>query len=277
MNNWKGERMDVVEYNSVAAEHLHRYAIALDIVKNKRVLDIASGEGYGSNIMASVALNVTGVDISKEAVMHARKKYCNRPNLSYVQGSMKQIPLTDNSVDVVVSFESIEHAIEHDEIMLEIKRVLIPGGVLVMSTPDKYQYTDLPGYKNPFHIKELYQEEFRKLVEKYFKHSQFFAQRFYSGSFIVPMDVETSKVKMFSGDYDVINDYDSVSEPLYIVVVASDNNIHYSTISFFDLTAKIQHTYHHNFDRLLNSTSYRFGHFFIGKLAFVRDKFKKRK
>src|SRR5215207_9384045 len=152
-----GERLhtDVCDNNTL--EHLHRYGIALDFCRGRRVLDVASGEGYGSNLLASVAEGVKGVDISEDAVSHARLKY-RRPNLEYLQGSADAIPLPDASIDTVVSFETIEHHDRHAEMLAEIKRVLRPNGVLVISSPDKLNYTDIPGVINPFHVKELYRE-----------------------------------------------------------------------------------------------------------------------
>ena len=272
MNDWKGERLPVEQYNSVTAEHLHRYAMAVEIVKNKRVLDIASGEGYGSNILSSVASNVTGVDISDDAINHAKKKYDNKPNLSFIKGSLQNIPLPDNSIDVVVSFESIEHDTEHDIIMTELKRVLKADGILIMSTPDKYQYRDLPGYKNPFHVKELYQDEFKALISKYFSCTVFFSQRYYAGSLIVPMSDSDKSFKMFTGDYSSVMAYDAITEPMFIVTIASDFAIDYFTTSFFNLTEKIEGNYNKNYNRLLHSKSYKLGNFFISKLAFLRDK-----
>src|SRR5438132_73020 len=71
--------------HDVVVEHLHRYALASMLCKNKSVLDVASGEGYGSNLLAMTAKSVVGVDISPEAVTHATAKY-NRPNLRFLSG-----------------------------------------------------------------------------------------------------------------------------------------------------------------------------------------------
>ena len=113
-------------------EHYHRYFLARELVEGKRVLDIASGEGYGSAILAQLAKHVTGVDISQKAVDAARDKY-KKDNLDYVCGSVTAIPLPDHSVDMVVSFETIEHLTEQTEMLAEIRRVLIPEGILVIS------------------------------------------------------------------------------------------------------------------------------------------------
>src|SRR5208282_3283705 len=145
--------------------------------------DIASGEGYGSALLAKSAASVVGVDISTEAVAHATTKY-QADNLEFRLGSCAAIPLADQSVDIVVSFETIEHHVEHDAMMREIKRVLVPGGLLIISSPDKLEYSDKPGYANPYHVKELYRGEFTSLLDAYFKNHRIAGQRVIYGSAI---------------------------------------------------------------------------------------------
>ncbi|HOF56006.1 MAG TPA: class I SAM-dependent methyltransferase [Prolixibacteraceae bacterium] len=181
-----GERFIPGQGGVIELEHLNRYYFVvhqIDIT-DKTVLDIASGEGYGSNILAKHASRVIGVDISSEAIEHAKKKY-QANNLEFIQGSVIEIPLTDNSVDVVVSFETLEHHDKHDEMMLEIKRILNNNGILIISSPDKYYYSELPGIKNDFHVKELYYDEFEELMKRHFEYTYFFSQRAFNGSMIV--------------------------------------------------------------------------------------------
>ena len=102
---WTGERLTTSKTNEIAIHHLHRYAIAIDLAKGKDVLDIASGEGYGSNLLANTAKSVTGVDISESVIEFAKKKY-TRNNLSFKVGSTSNIPLENDSVDLLVSFET---------------------------------------------------------------------------------------------------------------------------------------------------------------------------
>ena len=160
-----GERFIPEVHGNIELEHLHRYLLACKTVAGKTALDIASGEGYGSAMLARTAHKVIGVDISQEAVSHAQAKYIAK-NLEFRLGSCSKIPLDDASVDVVVSFETIEHHNEHEAMMKEIKRVLRPGGVLVISSPDKLEYSEKPGYSNPHHVKELSRGEFKKLLRK---------------------------------------------------------------------------------------------------------------
>ena len=168
MIEFTGERFVPTERGVIRQEHLHRYAWCLPLVEGKDVLDVASGEGYGSAMLASRARSVRGVDISHDAVAHAGERYADVANLNYLQGSAAAIPLPDDSVDVVVSFETIEHLYEQEEMMSEIRRVLRPDGVMVMSSPNKEIYSDRAGYHNEYHVKELYLEEFRALVGRYF-------------------------------------------------------------------------------------------------------------
>ena len=85
---WTGERFLPSISGRIRYEHFHRYAICLDHVKDKDVLDIACGEGYGSAILSGSAASVIGVDLNDVAVMHAKQKYAEIDNLSFYQGSV---------------------------------------------------------------------------------------------------------------------------------------------------------------------------------------------
>src|SRR5258705_8000943 len=94
--------------DEIAFEHLHRYHNALELVKGKTVLDIACGEGYGTAILSENAGKVFGIDIDPVSIEHARKTY-KKDNIEFIEGSADNIPLPGNSVDVIVSYETIEH------------------------------------------------------------------------------------------------------------------------------------------------------------------------
>lgn len=164
-------------------EHLHRYLLACELAAGKTVLDIACGDGYGSAMLARHAAQVTGVDIDTPTVERARGKYV-ADNLRFLQGSATDIPLDDDSVDLVISFETIEHLMEQDRMLYEIRRVLRPEGFLLISSPDKYEYSDVPGYHNEFHLKELYRQEFEALLQKHFSRHALLGQRVVFGSLI---------------------------------------------------------------------------------------------
>ena len=198
---WTGERL-VTQVTNLhgTIEHLHRYAIALSYANNKVVLDIACGEGYGSGLLATKANKVFGVDISSAAVKHARKKY-KLPNLEFRVGSTSKIPIDDFYVDLVISFETIEHHDAHDEMMKEISRVLKPGGMLIISSPEKSIYKERDP-NNPFHIKELELNELQKLLQKYFKHLKIYTQQYVTGSMITLNDLNQSGTfGFYDGDF----------------------------------------------------------------------------
>ncbi len=98
-------------------------------------------------------------------------------NIEFNLGSTDAIPLEDGSVDVVVSFETIEHHDKHDLMMKEISRVLKKDGVLLISSPEKSIYSERDP-NNPYHIKEITLVEFRDLLNKNFKNVKLFNQRF---------------------------------------------------------------------------------------------------
>ena len=123
-----GERYVPAVGGEIRHEHLHRYAFASEFVRGKQVLDIACGEGYGSEMLARAAARVIGVDISPEAIDHATRSYGSRNGLQFLQGSAAALPLDDASIDVIVSFETIEHHAQHEEMMAEFSRVLRPTG-----------------------------------------------------------------------------------------------------------------------------------------------------
>lgn len=182
-----GERYVPGVHGQIELEHRHRYYLARQLAAGKRVLDIACGEGYGSEILAATAQYVVGVDIDADTVNHARKKYA-RGNLSFLPGSCEHIPLPDKSIDLVVSFETLEHTSEHQQMLSEITRILSPDGILIISTPNRAIYRAANDLPNPFHLKELEFSEFATLLSQCFRNSQPFGQRVAYGSLIAPLE-----------------------------------------------------------------------------------------
>lgn len=181
-----GERFVPGIAGEIAHEHWHRYAFARRFVSGKRVLDVACGEGYGSVLIAEVAEHVVGVDIDPDAIAHARAKYALRGNLRFEHGSATALPLPERSVDVVVSFETIEHLAKDDQprMLAECARVLKAPGVLVLSAPNRLEYSDARGYRNPFHLHEHDRGELERLLEREFSAMRWYRQRRYFGSAI---------------------------------------------------------------------------------------------
>src|SRR6266853_1765895 len=223
MPTWTGERYLPELGGNMALEHLHRYAMARELAKGKRVLDIACGEGYGSNLLADVAERVCGGDISKEVIDHANLKY-KRGNLEFKAGSCSSIPIENASVDLVVSFETIEHDDPHQTMLSEIRRVLRPNGVLIISSPEKHQYSVLPACNNPFHVNELYRHEFEKLMASHFRHVAMYGQQVTHGSWIV-QEKKSRDMVSFNRENGSINVTEGIARPLYLIAVASDGAV----------------------------------------------------
>src|SRR5512142_3417824 len=137
-----GERFRPGPPGEIWIGHWHRYHFAARWAAGRRVLDVACGEGYGSALLARSAARVTGVDVSQAAVAHARRTYAGLANLEFVQASCTRLPLADGSIDLAVSFETLEHIAEQAQFMDELARVLAPSGVLVLSCPNKLEYSD---------------------------------------------------------------------------------------------------------------------------------------
>lgn len=272
-SKFTGERLETSIYNGNTINHLHRYAIAMSLIKGKTILDIASGEGYGSHLMSFESDYVYGVDRDEETIERAKTKY-KRENLKFLKGSTSQIPLQDSSVDVVISFETIEHHDEHDQMLTEIKRVLRPEGVLLISSPDKYFYSDLRSYNNPFHVKELYKDEFKDLISRYFKNYKLFSQSYINGSSLIIDDLERNEFGFFTGDYSKVKT--AISNPNFIIAICSDINLQNINDSIYDgrkiiddhiLDKKIRHVY--------NSNSYKVGNFILSPFKIFKRYFKR--
>lgn len=168
-----GERM-IPEYHQgtfIYGEHIVRYGAAKKIVKNKVVLDIACGSGYGSNLLSNEAKKVYGVDVSSEAVKYAKSKFSN-DNIEFLVGDAESIPLPDNFVDIVITFETIEHVKNYRKFMAEMKRVLKDDGLAIISTPNDTEFSE----GNHFHLHEFEHEELVKLISEYFKNQKEYFQ-----------------------------------------------------------------------------------------------------
>ncbi|MDX1568919.1 MAG: class I SAM-dependent methyltransferase [Xanthomonadales bacterium] len=171
-----GERFLPECQREIWYEHFHRYVFARHLARNRRVLDLACGEGYGASLLSDVARQVIAVDRSGEAVVHARGEYGN-DRLVLVQGDASAIPLADASVDLVVSFETLEHLEAQTEMVGEFARVLRKDGLVLISSPDKRTYSDERDYTNEFHVRELYLEEFKALLAEHFPAVRLFGQK----------------------------------------------------------------------------------------------------
>lgn len=156
----------------IFADHCTRYNFAASFVKNKTVLDIACGEGFGTMILSRKAKEITGVDISVNTIIDARKKYntSNYPSIRFISSeALIFLKKTRKKFDVIVCYETIEHIKEYKIFLTLINKRLKSEGLLILSTPNK-KFSDLLAGDtfNPFHVKEFYCEELTNIVTEIF-------------------------------------------------------------------------------------------------------------
>jgi len=183
-----GERFTPECEREIWYEHYHRYALAAHWCANSRTLDAACGEGYGSALLAQAGATVEGVDVSEQAIGHAKRRYGHLPGLGFQVADCSHLPYADDEFDRVVSFETLEHLAEQDQLLAEFRRVLKPGGFLVLSSPDKAVYSDAQDNANEFHVKELYRDELEALIGRHFPAFRLLGQKLMFHSAIWSLD-----------------------------------------------------------------------------------------
>jgi len=185
-NKFGGERLESkssLSRNNLL-EHLARYRLLPG--GDFKVLDLGCGAGHGSNLLAEKYSQVTGLDISIDAIDYAKKNW-SRPNIDFIVGDSMSIPFESGSFDVVAAFEVFEHLSDWKKFLSEIRRVLKKDGTLYISTPNKDLYS--PGTKkpiNPHHVFEMTIPEFKEALSSYFILEDFYGQRtpVYNDNFI---------------------------------------------------------------------------------------------
>lgn len=166
------ERLDFTKtsgYNATeCAIHLNRYLMARQYVAQKRVLDIACGEGYGSKLLKDWgAASVVGVDVSPEALKVANELFSG-DGITFLNHTAEELPFEANSFDVVVSFETIEHLSHPEKFLAEISRVIKFNGTVLVSCPnDDYYDKNEEAFSNPYHKRRYNWFEFKELTEQY--------------------------------------------------------------------------------------------------------------
>lgn len=156
------------------ARHLCAYRFAKDFVHSKTVLDIGCGEGYGSNYLASFAKEITGIDYEKAIIAYAKNKY-RINNLIFYAIDIRELNTIKNKFNVICSFQVIEHFQNTEAFLENIRPLLNPDGIFICSTPNKLDASgnsDRP--LNKFHAREYLFDEFKQLLEIYFKKVDMF-------------------------------------------------------------------------------------------------------
>ena len=218
-----GERFVPGVPGEIWYEHWHRYHFAAPLIAGRNVLDIACGAGYGSALLARRAARVTGADISQAAVDHARDRYQSIANVEFKQADCAALPFADASFDAVVSFETIEHIAAQAVFLDEVHRVLRPGGLVILSCPNKVEYTDKRGVTNEFHVRELYRDQLAALIAPRFANAVWYGQRpsFYS---VVWPERGAARGEIFEVS-EATADAPSIghARPVYFIVIASES------------------------------------------------------
>jgi len=170
-------------------EHIHRYLFATRYADGKRILDIACGEGYGTTMLAQSARLVVGADIHHPALRHAQRYY-NAANIAFVEVDAQCLCFGAKSFDLVVSFETLEHFRAQEAFITAVRSMLTDDGILIISTPNAQVYNQGSSHHNPFHERELSQQEFRNLLQGHFSYVHMLGQVISVGSLITPTNRE---------------------------------------------------------------------------------------
>ncbi len=202
----------------IAIEHESRYRWAEGLARDRDILDVACGVGYGASILARVgARHVLGVDVSPEAIGEARARAGEVAE--FIVGDLHNIPCEDRSFDLVTCFETIEHVADPNRALAELRRVLRDDGILLLSSPNRDVY--IPG--NRFHVHEYTPDELEHGLSACFQHVRLYRQQNHLASLIcddhtfaaerLDQRIETDFRKRVAG---------AAGEELYTVAAASD-------------------------------------------------------
>ncbi|MFT7638678.1 MAG: ubiquinone/menaquinone biosynthesis C-methylase UbiE [Pirellulaceae bacterium] len=166
-------------------QHFARYEWVQQYCRGKNVIDAACGTGYGTDMVATSATSATGIDCSNEAIAEARELY-GKSMAQYLVGDITSLPFPNETFDVYISFETIEHINDDSKYLSEAQRVLKKGGLFICSTPNREitnprtDINDAPF--NPHHVREYTSEELQSLLSEQFASTNWYGQTFYPAS-----------------------------------------------------------------------------------------------
>lgn len=252
-----GERFTPESVREIWYEHFHRYVFAREMVRGKRVLDAACGEGYGSALLAAAASSVEGVDISEQAVAHARSRY-QAQNLEFRACDCLDLPYEEDEFDCIVSFETLEHLEDQAGLLREFRRVLKPGGFLLLSSPDKAVYTDRQQNRNEFHVRELYRDELEALVGQYFPAFRLWGQKLVFQSAVWSLDGQSGVELSQEKDGQVSTFAAPAHDPVYLIAVCAAETdclpeVPYGLSLFDDAAESVYEHYYREIRRIISA------------------------
>lgn len=194
-------------------EHIVRYLFAAQVCKDKDVLDIGCGVGYGSNFLAkSGAKSVTAFDLSEDAINHAREFY-NHPQVEFLVASAEEFAFK-KKFDVAVCYELIEHVYKQDAVIDCIAKALKEDGLLLISTPRA-----LAEKRTDFHTKEFNLDEYKQLLNNKFKYVEFYFENNHFTSLI------TNKAPTVIRNLHLMHEQFTLDQADYFIAVASQKPI----------------------------------------------------
>ena len=247
-----GERFTPECNGGIWYEHWHRYALAVELARDKVVVDAACGEGYGSAFLSQYAQSVVGIDVSAAAVEHATERYRGIANLGFRNCSVTSLPIEAASVDLIVSFETIEHLAEQDEMLQEFRRVLKPDGLLLISSPNRPVYSDEKDYRNEYHVRELDRNELAEILARKFPRSRWYAQRLLFNSVFWSEEQEADRSTQFATvSANRALDTKEPASPMYYVVVCGGPEAQLPALPALSLFADPAQTVYQEYDRLM--------------------------
>jgi SAM-dependent methyltransferase len=204
----------------IAAEHEARYRWAAAVVAGRDVLDAGCGVGYGTKICADAgAARVVGVDVSDTALADAARRIRDVPRAEVRHADVCALPLATATFDVVLCFEAIEHIADPERALDELRRVLRPEGVLLISSPHRGVYPA----GNPYHVHEYTPVELEAALRSRFANVRMHYQNVWLGSLISGADA----LAVASADRELEGSVRKVTpaapgEEIYTLAVASD-------------------------------------------------------
>ena len=164
------ERVAFAELDPWYQEHIARYTYSKNFELGHSVLDIACGNGVGSDLISKQGRKVLGVDQDLNTIQLNEKTFRYNSNLTFKVGNAEKLDLEIESFSSVISFETIEHLAVPENFLKEISRILRPDGLFLLSTPNALVTKPVNGIpKNPFHIKEYTPDELIDLVSRHFE------------------------------------------------------------------------------------------------------------
>ncbi len=171
--------IDSIHWVRSHGDHVARYLFAIKFVQGMRVLDAGTGPGYGAMLLAdSGASEVIAVDIDHDTIRDAQQKF-GASKIVFQIDNCETLLSVKEQVDVICSFENIEHLQEPHRFLARACELLKPDGVLLCSSPDldgPYEKHENGRTKNDYHVNEWQRNEFHELLSKYFHEVELLTQ-----------------------------------------------------------------------------------------------------